>query len=200
MRVTTYFWSESRRVRANHHLECFVCRGSRSGLVADPPSFPESPLIYDTTFVITVLQALSRVLLFKKANRPVLLAGPDCFPCFFIRIFCKLYALQFYCRVLEHNPSKWTSPPPTLDGTYSQYKQDTEFIKDWLISTARSLQCPETLLPPTAPIIQPEPGGRRKGKARVQPVKRGASSTLAVSNRHSLPTRFPTQGYIALAE
>ncbi|RWA04499.1 hypothetical protein EKO27_g10609 [Xylaria grammica] len=79
--------------------------------------------------------------------------------------------------------------PPVLAGSYEQYKQDTEFVRDWLVSTARSLQCPKNLLPTTTPITQPEPGGRRKGKARTQAKKRVTSSTL----------KFPTKNFILLA-
>lgn len=79
---------------------------------------------------------------------------------------------------------------PILAGSHEQYKQDTEFVKAWLVLTARSLQCPENLLPTTTPITQPEPCGRRKGKARTQAKKQITSSA----------SKFPVKNFILLAE
>ncbi|KAI1317053.1 hypothetical protein F5Y16DRAFT_419947 [Xylariaceae sp. FL0255] len=89
---------------------------------------------------------------------------------------------------------------PILAGSYEQYKRDTELVKDWLVSTARSLQCPDGLLPTPTPTTQPEPGGMRKGKARKRTKIQVASATPTGSRKSEPPAKFPAKGYITLAK
>ncbi|KAF5536712.1 hypothetical protein FPHYL_12922 [Fusarium phyllophilum] len=70
--------------------------------------------------------------------------------------------------------------PTPLQGTYQQYKADTDSIAAWLASTAKACGYPADLLTSTAvQQSQPKGGGRLKGKARKDAKKQKQAPSVA---------------------
>ncbi|KAF5568682.1 hypothetical protein FNAPI_55 [Fusarium napiforme] len=91
--------------------------------------------------------------------------------------------------------------PTPLQGTYQQYKADTDSVAAWLASTAKACGYPADLLTSTAvPSSQPKGGGRLKGKARKDAKKQKPAPSVAPVE----PTRpkyiIAIKDFIPLAE
>ncbi|KAG5743055.1 hypothetical protein H9Q72_013948 [Fusarium xylarioides] len=91
--------------------------------------------------------------------------------------------------------------PTPLQGTYQQYKADTDSVAAWLASTAKACGYPADLLTSTAAQqSQPKGGGRLKGKARKDAKKQKPAPNAAPVE----PTRpkyiIAIKDFIPLAE
>ncbi|KAK4168249.1 hypothetical protein QBC43DRAFT_201563 [Cladorrhinum sp. PSN259] len=96
---------------------------------------------------------------------------------------------------------------PPLRSTYLQYKQDTDFVANWLVTTARACGYPADLLTdPNTPSQPTQPSKRLKGKARKQAKENNtckrpqtATTTRPVFKKYVVAIKdfIPLANYIA---